>query len=395
MKKMIVALCAVALLGLTACEKDPEPEPNTNPTENPDNPGNTDPENPDNPDNPDPGNPDDPEMPHGEGIYYPGVHITNVSTNGANTETWTWDGSKLQSIMAFDNGAVSSNAAITYDGDRMKSIALTTTDLSGTFDLTYRGEYITDLGFTTGGVRVMDAEVQHNSDNLINLINVTIDRNYVDQLLPMLMSLMGSFGSGILNTAMQAVVPEVMRYMPEKRLATKASFDDVTFSAELFWTADKKNVRQVIIKAGIDGSVEASEIAEIASMLGGLGLSDLGDLSQLAQMSSLISGPIQIHAEIGDTIELSYDNMKNPVQWCLPHVGPSMLSANNVTEMISYGYLNGTATATVPVLGTQTIPLDYPLDNQNIDYEYEYNAAGYPTSYSTSAGEQTTYTFAQ
>ena len=152
MKKILVALCAVTLIGLTACQKD-KVTPNEPTTQ-------------------DSGQTPTPQPQPGQstwadiaGVYSPAAKIVAVSENGAASETWTWENDLLK-VVANANG--SEKVSFTHDGQGRVATMTVNGDgmLSGTVNVTYTGEDMTQLNLA--GTSNVSAQLTNSNHKLMS-----------------------------------------------------------------------------------------------------------------------------------------------------------------------------------------------------------------------------------
>ena len=141
-------MCAVALLGMTACQKDdltPEPTATQNQGsgETPQTPAETD----------------------RAGVYAPESKIVSISVDGELSEEWNWEDGKLMSV---SNAAGQDKVNFTYGADgRVNTMTVNATDmLSGTVTMTYSGESLSRLaldGANSVTVTLLSDESEHEA----------------------------------------------------------------------------------------------------------------------------------------------------------------------------------------------------------------------------------------
>ena len=331
MKKILLAVCAIAVISLTGC-KD-EPENNTTPQ--------------------------DPTT--GEGIYNPGARIATLSNNDG-TQQWIWAGTKLDRIESTDlEGNPAGVQQFTYNGNRMASMTQTIQGVATETRITYSGNYISSIAIYTDGTQSANATVSHNSANKINRVDLDVDASYLSTLLGQLMGGM-NFGG--------------------KKDGSKFTLNSADVYATLDWQGD--NVSRMIVHADINAGITMEEISQIIDLTEVLG--------DLASYVTLIQGEQPLTIALVDTVDLTYDDQHNPLQGLIGMLDPQVLSANNYTLMSNHGNANINLTINVPILGAYPVQRDVPI-NRVTDYTYTYNNAGFPLTVSDDEGNQTTYTY--
>ena len=366
MKKVIVMLCAAAVLCLTGCKKEnPAPEtgsstsaPAPTPTPTP-----------------------TPES-NSEGLYNPNCKIIRIETayNGT-SEEWDWDdNNRLQSVLDGD-GAVRS--AFTYDEHgRVSSVTRYGNQLSGTMGVTYNGNYISRISLVNGGAEVVGASINHNSNQKISSATLNLSDNFLINMFNMMLAQYLTDSTG------NSLAPEV---------------DNVQAGMNIDW--NDENVRQIRMDVGFRVKIMWGALKGVVSNLGAFGI----DSTMIAYANALPDNtPIIFNITARDTANYtSYDDKVNPFRHYMGNLekllqlDASMFSANNAIA----GTVSGTASialsAEITIYGyTQEIPLtptplNRPLPSSVINNRYTYNSANYPVSVTNGEGISTTYTYAQ
>lgn len=350
MKKLFVALCAVAMLALGACQKE-----DLQPQNSSDHPTPSTPTNP--PDNPD--RPDQPEPPlvQGEGIFNPGAHIVTVKFEGENTEAWTWSNGKLTKITPYENGALNEANSITvsYEGDRVKQI----NESIGTMTLSYNGDEITSAVVSAAGVDVLSATVTERANNKIRKISVGMSGDIINQYIYLFS------GMGMKSNS-------------------KLSCDTVSAEVTLNWQGDNVSRIELVANATVTSTLsELAQIPQIAALIEGNSVAQMA----IATMGSL---PIPVSLLLHDTVDYTYDQNLNPYYWFLGDNlrDFSRLSKANMLSMVAHT----SATLTLPesiAEALQNVPssITLPLPGRSAQFGYEYNSKGFPTKAYTDEGE--------
>lgn len=330
MKKILLAVCAIAIVSLTGCKKD-DPTPEPQPTA-------------------------------GEGIYNPGARIATINNNDG-TQHWIWADTKLDRIESSDpDGLATGVQQFSYNGNRIASMTQTIEGIETETRITYSGNYISAIGIYTDGTRSVNATVSHNADNKISRMDLDIDASYFSNLLGMLMQ-------GDLN-------------FKDSKGNRKLSLNTATVYATFEWQGD--NVSRMIVNADIDGGISMDDISQFVDLT-----EFLGDMASLA---SAIQGEQPLVISLRDTMEFTYDNNHNPMQGLIGILDPTALSANNAILTDNHGIADINLTINIPILGAYPIERSQPIVRVT-DYTYTYNAAGFPLTVSDDEGNQTTYTY--
>ncbi|MBR6291378.1 MAG: hypothetical protein IKR33_01115 [Bacteroidales bacterium] len=214
MKKILLAVCAFAVVSLVGCKKDPvEPDPQN--------------------------------ATSGEGIYNPGAHIATATTDGE-TQRWYWEGSKLNRIETTDvEGNAQGVQQFAYNGNRIASVTQTVEGVATETRVSYSGSYISAITLFTDGHQSANATVGHNSSNKINRIDLDVDASYVTTLLG---DLIGNMGM---------------------KDGSKFTLNNADIYATLDWQGD--NVSRMIIHADINAAISMQEISQIVDLTEVLG----------------------------------------------------------------------------------------------------------------------------
>lgn len=329
MKKILLAVCAIAVVSLTGCKKDdptPEPQPTT-----------------------------------GEGIYNPEAHIATVS-NDDGTQHWVWAGSKLDRIESRDlEGEAAGVQQFSYNGNRVSSITQTVEGIETETRVTYSGNLISAIGIYTDGNRSVNAAVSHNAGNKINRIDLDVDASYISTLLG---DLIGDIDLG------------------GAKNGSKFTLNNADIYATLEWQGD--NVSRMIINADINAGITMEDISQFIDLTEVLG--------DAAAFVSLIQGEQPLTISLKDTIDYTYDDQHNPLQGMIGMLDPQVLSANNYTIMDNHGMADVNLTINIPFVGPYPIERSVPVARV-MDFVYTYNNAGFPLTVTDDQGNQTTYTY--
>jgi len=353
MKKVLLALCAVMMLSMTACNKDTD-DPTT-----PSGGSGT-------------GGTEEPEtIPTGEGIFNPAQKIATITVDGELSEEWNWVDSVLSTILSpGDGGSMVETSRFEYNNYR---VVLMTSTLEGApFDATYTysGDKLASVMVSSGTLQVLSIDFTHNASDKISHLTINVNSTFLAMLSAFL-------GDGI---------PDIFGQLQKTTNTSKMSLTDVAVSADLTWQGD--NVSQVLFNAQIDGSVSLSEINQMVNLDSVAG--------PYAAMLSLLADTTAIPLTIvlSDTVSYTYDSYNNPYCGFLGTLDPASLSANNAVTMVN----NGTATPTVTLdFDYMTIPLSfpYPIESSSQNYTYTYTAAGFPETVTDNEGTVTRYTYVQ
>ena len=364
MKKVIVALCALAMLGLVACHKDEEA------TQQPG--GET-------PVTPTPTPTPTPPATNQEGVYNPGAHIVTISVNDTAREQWSWTDGRLVSVT--DGTSSSEKMHYTYDDNgRISSITLNATGaMSGDLGVTYSGDYISSMNMVSGGTQLVAMQVSHNSANKVSSALLTLEDNL---LLDIFNSVISQFtGGGDGDDFVTGI-------------------DSTSASVAFSWNGDNVRTAIINVKARL-----ATTLGQIGSLIDDFSIFGSYGSTLQALVTYMPDKPVYLRVAMADTVAYTYDDHVNPFRHNLGRLIPSdmsisvdvsALSANNATsEMHSAGATLDVLIALMGSTPTQVYNTDYPLDVRNNNYRYDYNDAGYPVSVTDQEANVKTYTYQQ
>ncbi len=374
MKKILVALCAVALIGLTGCKKDNvAPEEQT--TANSGNTGG------------------------GSGGGTPATplaKIARIDTNNVLYETWNWQDEQLVSI---NNGAGVEKTSFTYDNSgRVETMTVGGSDmLSGTMHVGYNSNGVSELSLVRNGVSIIVANLSYSAGKL-SRADLDIDT----------VSLM---------TLFRAALPQILdSYYPGLGQMVSANMDGESTidSIKAYMTFDWRSTNNVkFIKIEISARVNTT-LGQIATLLN-------GNFSMFGQYASIVeamatSNPeqeVHLNAVMTDKGNYEYDSHTNPflhylghlidIKDYLPSFNVATVSTNNTNTENHEGTAKVSVSTTIiediPFLGPMEVPVTIPVVNQEMyntttTYTYTYREGdGYPLTVTDNDGNTKTYTY--
>lgn len=328
MRRTIVALCAVATIGLCACSKDNDTSRMR------------------------------------EGVYNPEAKIVEVYENGALAEHWNWSDDCLMSISDGENIKTS----FTYNGDRVSTISVTS-PIEAVATLNYNGDFISSLTAVSGGIQLVQANIVHNGDNKLSHADLEIDETMVNYMLQLMMSDSNAFINLPLTRLLSRPVTEdIVRFASlSQHHDSKLTVNSITVGLDFVWNGS--NVNQMFINAHLEAGITMAEIAQI------IDLSEyLGDFAEIA---ASIPGEQPLNIIISDTVDYTYDTQKNPKRGFLGSMDVSALSKNNTLTSHTHGMTDINLTITLPFIGERPFSQNRPT-NTTTSLQYEYNEAGFP-----------------
>ena len=345
MKKVLLALCAVMMLGMMACNDDPASLEPVNPSGGHGGGG---------------GGGEQPEqIPTGEGIYSPAQKIDTILVDEAISETWTWNNNKLMQISSLEGGS-----SFTYNGWRMATMSTVLQQVPVEATYNYSGDKLATVDAYSGGVPALGVIFGHNAAGKIDHLTLDINSN----MLAMLSQLLGGGLPGF-------------NWGDFFKKSSKFSLDSTNLHAYLTWQGD--DVTSMILSGSVNGQVTLGEVGQfinVDSLLGGM-------------TAMLADTNLKVKLEIGDTMTYAYDTYHNPFCGFLGTLDATVLSAHNMTSMLSSGVVRITVTATT-LFGTVPLQLPaYSLGERMENRTYTYDNNGYPLTFTNDEGSVTRYIY--
>lgn len=366
MKKILMALCAVAMLTFSACHKD-EVEPTPSGNQN-------------NPVTPTPPAQEDPlpvEVDRA-GQYAPGRKMVSISIDGALSETWHWNnGGQLEYV---SDSLGQEKVRFTYrDDGRINTMTVNANEaLNGTVTLSYSGEKVNQI--TLDGLNDISAQVNSNTRNKVT--SAVVDM------------------SGMDNSTVVAMLNGVLSRFVGDSVSTDfiSAIDSVKGSISFTWTGSNVSVCKTVIGARVKTTV-----GQLATLLN-------NDFSMFGALGTVLQGlatyapntAIYISVTLNDESEYEYDANTNPFRHYLgdmltiendmPRFNVSALSANNVKTEWHTGIANVRVYSS---LSPYSYTDNYNLYGTGMSYTYTYRTDKYPSSVTNSEGQVTTYTYQQ
>lgn len=372
MKKIIVALCAVSLLGLTACHKDKvtpdEPTTQDGGSQSGQGGGQSDPQ--------------EPVWADIAGVYSPAAKIVAVSENGAASETWSCENDLLKTVANAEG-----NVKVRFTHDNQGRVTTMTVNgdgqLSGTVSVSYTGEDMTSISLV--GTNNVSAQLTNNANHKIT--GAVLDLSNMD------------------NNELTALFNNALAQFLGGGSATDfiSGIDSVSGNIAFTWDGNNVDMSTTLIGARLK-----TTIGQIATLLN-------NDFSMFGEYASIIESfaqaspntPLYIKVDLRDESDYTYDNHTNPlrnymgdmvkIEDNMPGFNVSSLSANNTIEESHIGVatVNVYTVVNVPIAGPMTYQLyntDYNLYDKVTVYTYSYRADGYPESFESNNGSKA-YTY--
>ena len=356
MKKLFVALCAVAALSMVACKKD-NPQPS--------NPGGSTPT----------------EQPRREGEFNPTCKISTITfSDNSAPEMWFWDeNTGLLSTINNDDlcGGYTEKARFTYDSDgRVSTVTLTSAgtesipllgSLSGTMSVEYDGDYISSLSLVNAGERLLTADVKHDGDKVRGATLNLSDNMLVDLFNSAMAQFLGESATGDMVT----------------------SVDSVSGKVAFVWNG--KNVSQALLNIDFRAGTTLGVIRQIMG-------DDMSMFGEYAQYLAFLPDnmPLFFTVSMGDTVNYTYDDKSNPYRGFLGRVHISTLTENNVTTEEHVGSATVAIATSIMNSMVQIYQTSMPLPLPMYFYQYdEYNDKGFPLSMTDTEGVVSRFEYKQ
>lgn len=343
MKKLFLALAAVAVMGLTACD------------------------------------PDDGNAAARSGVYNPEVKIASMEYGDNDRDQWNWADNKLVSIDHYSSDHIDGSTTFEYNSDNQLTKV---TDDDG-FTLEY--------GYTNGLLSSVTVSEMNATFN-VNYSNNQISNFQMPISQEMLNSMVQELIGGLLNGDMEDY----------RTLSAKAGNENM-IQFNLVW--NNGNVSRMAGNTSITVDLPVSDMLSIATNLFGEEFSAYTDvISGAMQMMGITSVPLAFN--MGDTIDLTYDQNHNPLQGFMgefsPEMIPVILSGNNVTSSTQYGFMS--YHLQLPAMLLAMLPAEFASrtsgtiptgEGETVTFSYQYNSKGYPTVATSSYGEVTSFTYVE
>lgn len=346
MKKIVIALCACALVaGAVSCKKE-----KIEPIE-------------------------DPVPVYAEGIYHPVMKLATVTEDGVLTQEWNWVGDNLDKITSPDGGATTYN----YTGNYISKVSTAgdqTEELRYYYD---ESNKFTKCEIFYDGMQAVTMNLTHNAAGKLSGAEVLVEDSF---LLSLASGLLG--GGSLFEQLVGRQAAESMIIMAKLQHAKNPKFTmgSKEFGMVLDWNGE--NLSSQVINGNASVILDTNDLNLLQMFL------DIPDeYLGLIQMAMMFQGGLPLTLTLNDTIACTYDTNYNPFfcNWgeIFSHRN---LSLNNASTM----RMSGAVSISASMMG-QTMDLySYPLSDYQ-EYEYQYNEKRYPTQ--VSSGTEVLYTYKQ
>lgn len=347
MKKVLMMLCAVAVLAMVGCSKDPTDPEHINGGGGNGNGGGTD--------RPDP-------IPEGEGIFSPAQKIDTILVDGQVSEIWNWTDNKLMNVYSSEG-----DRSFTYNGWRVATLSTIMQQVPVEATYTYSGDKLASVDAYSGNIQAVGIVFNHNAaGGKISDMSLNINST----MLGLLSQLIGNGG-----------IPGFTKGM------SKFSIENTDFNARLTWQGD--NVSRMILDGSVSINTTIDEARNLFSMMN---MDSLGSFNIDSMISFfgplLMDSNLVVTVQLADTTNYTYDNNNNPFYGYLGALDVTTFSANNANTMQSSGVAQMSITANT-LFGVQTIPIPFsiPIGTRSETYAYTYNNAGFPLTVTVTDGD--------
>lgn len=363
MKKILVALCAVALVGFTACKKD-KVAPDEPTYQGSGNQGGQGGQN----DPPQTGWADKP------GVYSPSAKIDSVLEEGILTETWTWENDLLTAV-SDANG--NEKVRFTHDNQgRVKTMTVNSESMaSGTVNVNYNGDKISSLSLMNGTEEMLSATLSYSGDK-ISGGELDVSDNMILELF---------------NT----MVAQFLGGSDAEDMVT--GIDEVMGSVSFNWNGDNVSESFLSISARLKTTLgKIVEMIPDMSVFGSYG-------TVIQNLASIYPDrEVYIKASMKDTANYSYNsNIKNPMRRnlgaaiSLDGYMPSFEVITMTQDPLAHEQHNSSANAEILIQlygnnPTSVYEQSLPLASDETSYTYTSTRAdGYPETVDDGASIKT------
>ncbi len=348
MKKILVALCAVALIGLTGCKKEEvTPDEPTYVNNGGGQGGQQEP--------PVDTVPQEPVWADIPGVYSPSAKIVTVNDDDALSETWSWENNLLKVVSAADG---SEKVRFTHDErGRVKTMTINGEgQLSGTVNVSYNGDQISRISLMNGTDEVLGARLTYGGGKV-----TTGELDVSDMMVfEMFNSMLAQYLSGE-NGAQDMVT----------------GIDQVMGDINITWDGD--NVDMTVMSVSARLKTTLGKIVELVP-----DMSIFGEYGAAIQALAAIfpNREVAIKVSMKDTAEYSYNTTYlNPLRRYLggavamdgnmPRFEVATLSCNPQSHEYHQGSAN--AEISVQLYGPNAVPVwkqSMPLPSSDKSFSY-------------------------
>ena len=371
MKKVFVAILALALLaGAVSCKKD-DPTPADDPTE--EGGGNQD---------------SDTEPSYQEGIYNPWRHITCLQNTGTNQQ-WSWNSGTPRQLTAITDQTSGESYTFTYKNSGLLATATHSEDgNSYLYTYSYDDGELDRYTIKKANTTMAEGEVSHNTSGKIT--SASYDNFHPELCLSMIGYDMD----------------------PANVTLTSSSYN-VAYT----WVGD--NVSQVSESGSFAGKVAMSELIDYFGDELTSGISSYANIVMLF-LQEMGDEQVDYTVSVTRSTNYTYDTQRNPFRGFWGEglmLNDYVLSANNCTAStaVGNGTFNSGITISLPeecpswvpstyqflwsviraLLNNKEIPINRTIPlNKTLSYTYQYNDKGFPTSI-TCGDVRTAITYAE
>ena len=345
MKKIVIALCACALVaGAVSCKKE-----KIEPVEQ------------------------DPVPVYAEGIYHPVMKLATVNEDGVLTQEWSWSGDNLDKIVTPDGGSTTYN----YTGNYISKVSTPGGQLE---ELRYyydESNKFSKCEIYYEGMLAVTMNLTHNAAGKLGGAEVLVEDSF---LLSLATGLLG--GGSLFEQLVGRKAAESMIMMAQLQHANSPKFTmgNKEFSMTLEWNGE--NLSNQILNGNATIVLDTNDLNLLQMFL------DIPEeYLTLIQMAMMFQGGLPLSLNLSDTIACTYDTNYNPFFCNWGEVfSHRNLSLNNALTMNN----TGSVAISVSLLGETMDLYNYPLD-QYAEYEYQYNDKRYPTKVSSDTDIEYTY----
>lgn len=347
MKKTLLALSALMMLGLAACDPDDD-KPITPGGETPDNPS-------------------------GSYSYSPALKISQIKDSGQVIEQWSWNGNRLDRVVSESEEG------------------------SDTATFGYTGYVLTSINTTDGTEAILNYQ-----DGLLNKVTLTSPTSLGT---PVTADITLAYNGTKVSNIQMPIPEELFNSLmgnddiPESFKQAKGSKNNSgALNIDFLWSGN--NVTTTNMTATLSYDINGADLMEMASMFG---LDQLAENIPAAALAILANVNFPTEMTVTIVNNSTYDEMINPLcgyMGALVDMNDldnlelgSIFSANNVLTSASSTTMNYSITIPAEVMLalqlagfnlssygiTSPISGSVPMDEETVTYTYQYNNEGFPT----------------
>lgn len=326
-----------------------------------------------------------------EGVFNPGKHLSTVVGGGVNQE-WSWSGSDPQQLTGIADVADGLDYNFTYKGSGRMATSAVVVDGSNIVCLFEYDEGTLDrMSVRLNGDVAAEGAVSYAQGKLGRI-------EYSDISAGLIWHFVRRYASDYVNIDLSSA---------------EFDFENHTLSDVFTWSG-AGNVSQEFVTTSLSGEISIRDLFAIAGNAFSEQLGSVGSLLLPLLVQNMGDSSFAFSVSSDVSVDYTYDDKYNPFRG-LWYRGlsfqPMALSANNFTSAHAMGNLRLEVEISLPeecpeflseyasywqmiclMVNGQSFGQDIPID-ETITRTYQYNAIGFPTSYTDQDGETVTLTY--